>query len=375
MRECDTLLVMSSVYDIAALEGFFRSRRVDAQQARRFRNALYKRFAEVEEVLAELPEGVRAEFADEFQFHALTLEHRRDSQQDGATKLIFRTASGHLIESVVLRFITGRTSLCISSQVGCAANCSFCATGKMGIARNLSVAEILDQVVQGGRLIREEHRRLRNVVLMGMGEPLHNETAVYGALDMLHDPRWLNHSPGRTLVSTVGIPEAMIRAARQFPQVNFALSLHSCRQEIRRKIIPLAEKYPLHKLRDAIRTMNDLQGRPVMIEYLMLGELTDTNDDLGLLVEFVRGLDVHLNLIPYNPIDDAPDLIATESPRIKEFSASLKSHGLTVTTRNSLGGDIAAACGQLVRQENRQLGARSQQSSDTLANLMAQKLH
>src|SRR5262249_54073406 len=156
-------------------------------------------------------------FADELEFHPLELASRHDSARDGASKLVFRTRQGPLIESVILRMTTGRTALCVSTQVGCAANCDFCATGKMGIARNLSAAEIVDQLVQANELLAAENRSVRNLVLMGMGEPFHNEDQVYAALDLLADPACFHLNLKRVLVSTVGIPEAMVRCARRFP--------------------------------------------------------------------------------------------------------------------------------------------------------------
>ena len=141
------------------------------------RNAFYKKHRSAEAALAELPETERARLPAEVEFHPFALESRHDSQVDGATKLIFRTAQDLLIETVILRMTSGRTALCVSTQVGCAAHCDFCATGKMGIARNLSAAEILDQLVQANQLLAAEDRSVRNLVFMGMGEPFHNEAA------------------------------------------------------------------------------------------------------------------------------------------------------------------------------------------------------
>ncbi|MCH9688653.1 MAG: 23S rRNA (adenine(2503)-C(2))-methyltransferase RlmN [Deltaproteobacteria bacterium] len=284
--------------------------------------------------------------------HPLSLHHRLDSEVDGATKLLFRTQAGLLTESVVLRIATGRSTLCVSSQVGCAAACSFCATGKMGLARNLSAAEILDQVSTAGQILATEQRRLRNVVFMGMGEPFHNEEALWPALTALVDPAWFQLSPHKIMVSTVGVIEGMLRFGERFPQMGLALSLHSARQEVRERLIPLAKKYPLSALRRAIVELNRMQDRPVMLEYLMLEGLTDAEDDLAALVEWTERLEVHINLIPYNPIEGAPGLTGTPLVACTAFAARLKATGRTATVRRSLGGDIEAACGQLVRREN-----------------------
>jgi 23S rRNA (adenine2503-C2)-methyltransferase len=263
------------------------------------------------------------------------------------------TEAGFLVESVILRTGTGRTALCISSQVGCAANCDFCATGKMGMAHDLSATEILDQVVLANELLRPEDRRVRNIVLMGMGEPFHNERNVYDAVAALLDPQLFHHPASRVLISTVGIPDAMIRCARRFPDVNLALSLHSARQQVREQIIPLAAKYPLTELRAALQQLNCIQPGTVMIEYLMLAGLNDSPDDARELIQWLADLRVHVNLIPYNPIAASPHLTGTDRPDRDRFATILKDAGLPTTIRYSLGADIAAACGQLVQQENR----------------------
>lgn len=344
-----------SVYDSAAVDRLRAALKFEPRRVRAWRTALFKKFLGAEEALAELPPEVREEFARRMKFRSLQVVEAHDSQRDGATKLVLRTEAGYLIESVVLRTGTGRVSLCVSSQVGCAAACEFCATGQMGIAKNLSVAEILDQVVLAGERMRVENRRVRNIVFMGMGEPLHNESAVYQAISALLSPELFHHTPGRILVSTVGIPEAMIRCARRFPKVNLALSLHSVRQPVREQLIPLAAKYSLDELRAAIARINQIQNHTLMIEYLMLEGINDSLSEAHELAAWLRGLNVHVNLIPYNPIATAPHLRTTDRPQRDAFADVLRAAGFTTTIRYSLGADIAAACGQLVQRENREI--------------------
>ncbi len=348
---------MTSLFELAAIERVRRELRIEPHALRRFRNALLKHGRSDADALGELPADVHHDFAERVQLHALDLHSRSDSAQDGATKLLFRTSGGMLIESVILRIATGRTTLCVSTQVGCAAACEFCATGKMGIARNLTPAEILDQFVQARQIAATEGRTIRNLVFMGMGEPFHNEEALYDTLNALTAPELFHQPPSRILVSTVGLPDAMIRAARRFPEVHFALSLHSANQAVRERLIPLATKFPLQELRRAVAELNRIQpaNTEVMIEYLMLAGLNDSADDACALVEWLAGLRVHVNLIPYNPIDDAPHLAGSDRTAREAFGAILKSAGLKTTIRYSLGADIAAACGQLVRKENRRI--------------------
>lgn len=346
---------MIDIHDTKAIDQLRSELRFDPQCIRRLRTAYFKKFKGRDEASACLPDRVRDEFARRVRFHALQLRHRYDSQLDGSTKLLFRTSGGYTIETVILRVDSGRTSVCISSQVGCASNCEFCATGKMGVAHNLTAAEILDQIVQAGQLLRAEGRSGRNIVLMGMGEPFHNEANLYRVLRALLAPELFHHTPRRIMVSTVGIPDAMVRSAQRFAEVNLALSLHSTCQEVRGKIIPLARRYPLDHLQEALRQINAIQPGSVMIEYLMLAGVNDSPSDARQLIEWLDGLRVHVNLIPFNPIEDAPHLQSTDREGRDAFASILKSAGLPTTIRFSFGTDIAAACGQLVRKENRGL--------------------
>jgi 23S rRNA (adenine2503-C2)-methyltransferase len=322
---------MNSVYDIQALEPLCR----DPYRLKLFRNAYFKKALPLDECLEKV-----SELVGKITFQALEIIERHDSQRDGATKLVFRTEDDRKIEAVILRIASGRTSLCISSQVGCAADCQFCATGKLGFIRNLTAAEMLDQVLLAKRLLREEGRTLRNVVVMGMGEPLRNEENLFQCLETLRDPRFFNLSEGHLMVSTVGIADAMLRFSARFPKIQMALSLHSARQEIRERIMPVAKSQTLEKLKAV------LPDDPFMIEYLMLKGINDGPADLLALVDFLRGTKAHINLIQFNPHPGAQFEPVSEEAR-KAFSDELKRAGFKVTLRYSLGDDIAAACGQL----------------------------
>jgi 23S rRNA (adenine2503-C2)-methyltransferase len=340
---------MLRIHDTGAIDQYARRLGIDPHRLRRLRTAFYKHARGAAAARAELPDDRRGPFAAGVSFHTLQLQDRRDSDLDGASKLVFRAPDGALLETVILRIATGRTSLCVSSQAGCAARCSFCATGQMGLDRNLAAEEILDQVAQANELLRPEGRQARNVVFMGMGEPLHNEGAVHTALDVLASPRGFGLAPRRLVISTVGVPEAMVRLADRFPAVRLALSLHSARPSVREQLIPLTRRHGLDELRRAVRAVTERQGQPVLVEYLLLAGLTDTPDDLAALVEWLRGLSVHVNLIPYNPVAGRPELTGTDRAGREAFAAALRAAGVPATVRYSLGADIAAACGQLVQ--------------------------
>ncbi len=352
-----------SIYDIQNVDRLRQDLRFDPGDLHKLRIALFKHFKMPEQALLKLPESVRGSFSAQVDFHPLQLDKRFDSSVDGATKLIFCTQSDYAIESVILRANTGRVALCVSSQIGCAAACDFCATGRMGMAHNLSAAEILDQLTQANRILHEEEQSVRNIVFMGMGEPFHNEQVLHEVIEFLQSSSGFHHPPSRILVSTVGIPESMLKLAERFPSVNIALSLHSSIQSTRESIIPLAKRYPLEQLRKTIEKLNEMQPErtSVMLEYLMLAGINDSMEDAKSLIDWTKGLRVHLNLIPYNLVQKAPHLIGSSRSQIEKFGAQLKTAGRPTTIRYSMGHDIDAACGQLVRKENREVAARHAQ--------------
>ena len=339
---------MISIYDTDALEGLRVRHAVQPHRIKLFRNALFKNALGWDESLAELPDDVRDEFSRNIDFKALELAERHDSEIDGASKLIFKTRDKHLIESVILRPKTGRTSLCISSQVGCACYCSFCATGKMGFTRNLTSDEILDQVAQASRIVKPEGRSIRNVVFMGMGEPLLNLEHLFQSLELLRAAPFFNYSGSRLMVSTVGIPHAMEHFSERFPDVQLALSLHSARQDVREKLMPQARKYTLDMLRESLLFAS--RNGKVMIEYLMLAGVNDSKEDGLALENYLRDIPVHINIIPFNEYSGC-NLRGTPRAGLKAFADHLKAAGFNTTLRYSLGADIAAACGQLVQHK------------------------
>jgi 23S rRNA (adenine2503-C2)-methyltransferase len=221
----------------------------------------------------------------------------------------------------------------------------------MGIVRNLTADEIIEQVALAGQILRAQGRRLRNVVFMGMGEPMHNRAAVEDAIDRLIHPGWFAPSPRHVLSSTVGVVDELRRFVQRFPRVNLALSLHAARPEVRARLMPHVRQPSLPDLHRALREIHALRRRPMMIEHLLLAGVNDGDADLAALIAYCRDLDVHINLIPFNPIEDATWLRPSTVVRQQAFAAALKEAGYTVTTRFSLGRDIAAACGQLIRPD------------------------
>lgn len=314
---------------------------------RKLARLVLRQGAEWEAAVSEVGAGLPDELLAKLKPGALELVERRDSREDGATKLLLRNGAGAEFESVLLRAASGRTSLCLSIQAGCNAGCVFCATGELGLRARLALDDVLEQVVLARKLAAREGRALRNLVFMGMGEPLFEESLLHDALERLLDARGFGFSARRVCVSTVGVPSGMLRLARRFPAVRQALSLHSALQTERERLVPLAAKHTLEELRDTVREVGEVTGGRVFVEYLLLEGRTDRRADEEALAGWLEGLPVHLNLIPFNSGAAGGELRATPRPAREAFASRMRERGLRTTLRRSLGADIAAACGEL----------------------------
>ncbi len=268
--------------------------------------------------------------------------------QDGTRKWLFELRDGNRIETV---FIPDRDrgTLCLSSQVGCALNCAFCATARQGFGRNLVAGEIIGQVWQAVRFLGRE--RLTNIVFMGMGEPLLNFEAVVSAVELLLDDLAYGFAKKRVTISTAGVVPK-IRALAEVSDASLAVSLHATRDEVRDLLVPINRKYPIAELlracRDFLRHPRQ-RDRKITWEYVMLEGINDTPEDARRLIKLLSSIPSKINLIPFNPFPGAP--FKTSSPeRIRRFQEILLGAGFLTTVRKTRGADIAAACGQLVGQ-------------------------
>lgn len=267
--------------------------------------------------------------------------------RDGTVKARLRAGDGALVESVLIPEAE-RTTLCLSTQVGCPLACSFCATGAMGFVRNLRVSEIVDQLCRMRELV-EPGRRVTNLVFMGMGEPLLNLRAVLEAIGTFVHPRGFALAPRRITVSTVGVVPQLAALLEAAP-VNLAVSLHAARDEVRNRLVPLNRRYPLDVLLGTLRDSPHVhRRRPVFFEYTLLEGVNDGLEDARALARAVRGIPCKINVIPMNPHEKS-DLRAPGPEAVDRFTAVLASAGLRVTLRRPRGSDIAAACGQLATQ-------------------------
>jgi 23S rRNA (adenine2503-C2)-methyltransferase len=304
---------------------------------------LYQRGVEDPAQMTDLSLDLRTWLAKEWELRALEVE-RVERAADGTRKALLRTRDALAIESVLIPE-KDRTTLCISTQVGCSMACDFCATATMEFSRNLSTAEIVDQVCRMRELLAEE-QSLTNVVFMGMGEPLLNFEAVVEALRLLVDPKAFAMAPSRVTVSTVGIVPRMAELLARVP-VNLAVSLHATTDEVRDRLVPINRRFPLRDLLGALRRIDGVsRRRPIFFEYALIAGLNDSLDDARRLRPLLEGIPSKINVIPLNP-HPGSSLAPPDDSAIDRFVGEVARSGLTVTLRRSRGADIQAACGQL----------------------------
>jgi len=298
-----------------------------------------------------LPSALRAHLASMMKLSSVALEHEATSKDGQTTKFLFALADGKEVEAVLMRHQGGRTTACISSQAGCALKCDFCATGQGGFFRNMRALEIFDQTIHLARRARREKLSLTNLVFMGMGEPFLNYDAVLDAIALMNDGQGFNLGARHMTVSTAGVVPGIERFTQEGVQVNLAISLHAPDDVLRTRLMPINKKWPIAKLMRAVKDYIATTHRKVFYEYLMLAGVNDRPEDARQLADLLGGPLHHVNLIPYNATDAS---FSTSAPAtMRRFQAILKERGVPSTIRHTMGADIAAACGQLRVEKQR----------------------
>lgn len=341
-----------SALDADGLAAVAQERGLPPYRARQIHQALTRRAVQSIDELTALPATLRAELAQTHRMRAIDVRLHLQSKRDRTEKVLFALADGSTVETVLIRATNpdgaSRNTVCVSSQVGCPAACTFCATGLGGFTRNLTAAEIVDQVMFFAHRLRPDGERVTNVVYMGMGEPLLNAGAVRRSVEMLTDPDGFALGERHITVSTVGIVPQIRKLASWLGQANLAVSLHAPNDELRRSLVPYNDRFPIGDVMAAVREYAEATHRRVSFEYVLLRGVNDSlalASELAALLRPLRGL-AHVNLIPWNPFREGR-FVRSEGPDADRFAAEVRHGGVNVTVRYSKGLDISAACGQL----------------------------
>jgi 23S rRNA (adenine2503-C2)-methyltransferase len=329
----------------AELKAFFEQQGRKAFRAKQVFEWIWQKGAVSFDEMTNLSKADRELLGEYFVINSLSLKDEQRSR-DGTIKCAFELHDGHLIESVLIPSAK-RFTACISTQVGCQLNCSFCATARIPFKRNLEVGEIFDQVIYLNKLAERNYQgHLTNIVYMGMGEPLNNYENLIGSANIISSEEGLNYSPRRITVSTVGVPGKIKQLVNDNARFNLGVSLHTAIDEKRDKIIPVNKKYNLDQLKDALIYYHNKTGNRIIFEYLMLGGFNDSQRDAQALADYCRNFPVKVNLIEYNPIEGEQFQKSTDQ-KMEAFKKFLESRNMVVTIRRSRGSDIDGACGQL----------------------------
>ena len=292
--------------------------------------------------MTNLPKALRERLAEEFELTVPAVARKQVSAKDGTIKYLWRLGDGHCVESVLMRYHHGNT-VCISSEVGCAMGCAFCASTRGGLVRQLRPSEMIDQVLFTQL---DSGAPVSNIVLMGIGEPLDNYDNVRRFLALVNDPEGMNIGMRHISLSTCGLVPGIDRLADEDLQLTLSVSLHAPEDKLRSSLMPVNRRYDIDELLDACRRYFEKTGRRISFEYAMIDGRNDTQEMAQMLIRRLRGLPAHVNLIPLNRIEESP-LQPSTRQAVAAFQKALEDAGITATVRRTLGSDIDASCGQL----------------------------
>ena len=299
--------------------------------------------------MTNLPKALRDALAQKYPINAPKVVRKQESQKDGTIKYLWQLSDGNCVETVLMRYHYGNT-VCISTEVGCAMGCAFCASTIGGLVRRLEPFEMLDEVlftqIDSGLPVS-------HIVLMGIGEPLDNFDNVLRFLELVNSPDGMNISMRHISLSTCGLIPKIDALAEKKLQISLAVSLHGPNNEKRSKVMPVNKAYPIEPLLEACRRYYDKTGRRIHFEYAMIDGLNDSEEDARELLRRLKGLGAHVNMIPLNHVEESP-LKPSSRSAVARFQKILEDGGVTATVRRTLGSDIDASCGQLRRKYNKE---------------------
>lgn len=343
-----------NIYDLTLpqLADLMKSWGQPAFRAKQIYMQLYRNLAPSFEAMTDLPAALRERLATETRLGVLQLVQEQTADDGDTRKVLWRLPDGNVVESVLMLY-PDRATVCISTQAGCAMGCVFCATGRMGLLRNITPGEIVEQVLYFERNLRTDsfnaahrHDHITNLVFMGMGEPFANYDRWWASVEQLHNPQGFNLGARNMTVSTVGLAPGIRRLATEKIPLNLAISLHAPNDELRSALMPVNRKYPIHELIAATQEYIDQTRRRVSFEYVLLQGQNDSIELAEQLADLIQGMLCHVNLIPWNPVPGAP-LQRSHRRQIEAFQNVLLERGIACTVRAERGVAIAAACGQL----------------------------
>lgn len=328
-------------------------------RAKQLHEWLHEHNASSYDEMTNLPKAMREQLAQDFPLQETTILQVQESE-DGTRKYLLKLADGAVVECVGILDGPGenddddpignaadrRLTVCCSTQVGCAMKCSFCATGCQGLERNLTADEIVDQVVLVGR---DFGKRVSNVVIMGQGEPFQNYDATLEAMKRMNGDAGLDIGARHITVSTSGLCDGIKRISQEPEQFRLAVSLHSADQDTRNELMPRLSSQNLKKLHATLESYGDAKGRRVTLEYMLLAGINDSREALDALIRFCEGLNVHVNLLPFNEVEGI-DYEPSRTEVVRRWQKGLEDAGIPCSVRKSKGADIAGACGQLRAQ-------------------------
>jgi len=340
-------LTTQSVFDLSLpeLSALLEQWGYPAFRARQLWHALYVELVSSFDEITAFPKALRQTLNSQLQFGSLQLVTSQKSRDGNTQKILFALPDGKQIETVLMGYDERRT-VCFSTQAGCAMGCVFCATGQMGFDRNLTVGEIIEQILWFARQQKLAQKPLTNLVAMGMGEPFHNYRNVMAALDLTNDPQGFNFGARRVTVSTVGLVPGLKKFTADARRENLAVSLHAASEDLRSELVPMNARFSLAEILSACREYVNTSHRRITFEWALIQHKNDSIEQANLLAQHIQDILCHVNIIPLNPTQDYAGAAAT-AQSAEQFKEVLARYNIPCTVRVRRGIDIAAGCGQL----------------------------